>query len=283
MKILHISDLHYETGKEFFPGVRENLVQVREQLQRLKADFMIVTGDLTTRGCIRKSDLQESKDWLDNLGIPYIAIPGNHDTGANEKRSKEFPDLEYYESVPFEQTNFGILFRGQSPVIMRDLGSVVIIALVLRENDPDNALALLQQMLKNITKPIILCGHYPLVKTREEGSLATFDVDYIPATAKQLQAIVEEHRNIKLYACGHIHVNSVQRIGDACLQMSAGAIGPGPSTFRLYSITDEELIYETLLGAGPLDFWHLFDQTYHYTADYHIGTQVERFGHIQLT
>ncbi len=284
MKILHISDLHFEgtSYEEFYTGVRENLDKIRKELIDLTVDFMIVTGDLTTRGCVDKASLLQAKEWLDSIKIPYISIPGNHDTGANESRSKTYPDLEYYEPVPFSNTNFGQLFK-QPPVIEKNMGEFIIIGIVLRENDPDGALTTLAKLLNHTSKPVLLFGHYPVVQARETGILATFGYDEsIPKTATELRRIIKEHSNVKVYACGHIHANTVRKIKDSCIQVSTGGLGPGPSVFRIYNIADGILSFKTYLGAGPLDFWHRFDTVYSYTAEYHLGAARERSGYIQF-
>lgn len=283
MKILHISDLHFDSENERDNlGNNYNLNKVQDNLCQLGADLAIISGDLTSDGCVHSSSLMRAKEWIDGLGIPYIAIPGNHDLGANLWRSDEYPNLEYYEQAPFEQTNFGKVFK-QSSVVSKRVGEVVVIGVVLRENDPDDALKKLENTIKDIKQPIILCGHYPLVPTRNKGILKSFGFeDFIPKTAKSLQRIINKYNQIKIYACGHVHSNTVKQITTSCWQITAGGLGPGPSTYRIYSLSNQSLQYQTLLGAGPLDFWGHSDIDSSDTLEYHLGKADERFGCISL-
>lgn len=279
MNLLHISDLHFEGSKEqICPGVSRSLEKVQHELRQWDADLAVVTGDLTTNGCVQRSSLEQAKEWLDGLRIPYIAIPGNHDSGANLWRSDAHPDLEHYEPVPFEQTNFGTVFK-QAAVVTRELANFLIIGLALREDDPDNALVQLNQILESTAKPIILCGHYPVVPAREEGVLERFPIkEFIPHTAESLRNIINNYGQIKMYLCGHIHINSVRKITKSCWQMSAGSLGQGASVYRLYSISNQGIHYETLFGAGPLSYWSRDDIAARDPFEYHLGTANERFG-----
>lgn len=71
-RILHVSDLH--------GGTRED-EQVAPALARLAArvepDVVIASGDLANRG--RRGELERSHALLTSLGLPVVAVPGNHD------------------------------------------------------------------------------------------------------------------------------------------------------------------------------------------------------------
>ncbi|HEY4411714.1 MAG TPA: metallophosphoesterase [Gaiellaceae bacterium] len=71
-RILHVSDLHV--------GAREDS-QVEEALARLagrvQPEVIVASGDLANRG--RRSELERAAALLRSLGIPVVAVPGNHD------------------------------------------------------------------------------------------------------------------------------------------------------------------------------------------------------------
>jgi len=71
-RILHVSDLHV--------GTREDL-HVEEALVRLAArvapEVVIASGDLTNRG--RRDEHERAHRLLTSLGVPVLAVPGNHD------------------------------------------------------------------------------------------------------------------------------------------------------------------------------------------------------------
>lgn len=70
-RIAHVSDLHF--GRED-PVVAEGLAA---DLRREGADLVVVSGDLTQRA--RRSQFAAARAWLDRLGVPWVAVPGNHD------------------------------------------------------------------------------------------------------------------------------------------------------------------------------------------------------------
>jgi 3',5'-cyclic AMP phosphodiesterase CpdA len=71
-RILHISDLHLGHGT-----VSEPVAALRELVPELAPEILVVTGDLTHRG--RPSELRRARELLDSLGVPLLAVPGNHD------------------------------------------------------------------------------------------------------------------------------------------------------------------------------------------------------------
>lgn len=70
-KVAHVSDLHFGTTD---PAAVEALAQ---DLRDQGADLVVVSGDLTQRA--RQWQFVEARRFLDGLGIPWTAVPGNHD------------------------------------------------------------------------------------------------------------------------------------------------------------------------------------------------------------
>jgi 3',5'-cyclic AMP phosphodiesterase CpdA len=71
-RLLHISDLHVGTAEA--PPVERALEAL---LQRLEPELVIASGDLTHRG--RPEQHDQAARFLRGLGVPVLAIPGNHD------------------------------------------------------------------------------------------------------------------------------------------------------------------------------------------------------------
>jgi 3',5'-cyclic AMP phosphodiesterase CpdA len=66
--LLHLSDTHFGTEQ---PPVAEALV--RQQ----KPDVVVLSGDITQRA--RRAQFRSARAFVDRLGAPVLAIPGNHD------------------------------------------------------------------------------------------------------------------------------------------------------------------------------------------------------------
>jgi 3',5'-cyclic AMP phosphodiesterase CpdA len=71
-RILHLSDLH--TGTREDREVEQALARLIEQVQ---PELVVASGDLTHRG--RRDQHERAHRFLTTLGLPIVAVPGNHD------------------------------------------------------------------------------------------------------------------------------------------------------------------------------------------------------------
>src|SRR3954470_9400307 len=69
--LVHLSDLHFGRVD---PALLDPL---RELVQALAPDLVVVSGDLTQRA--RTEQFEAARGWLDSLPGPQIIVPGNHD------------------------------------------------------------------------------------------------------------------------------------------------------------------------------------------------------------
>lgn len=274
MRILHISDLHIEPEPEVrLPGLMATLARDRAQLVAAGADLAIVTGDLTTFGYTEADHLRLARDWLDDLGIPYLAVPGNHDLNPA-------PELGAYEDVPYAETRYARFF-GAEPVLVRETGPVRIIGAAIRENDPDGVLPELDELLAADPRPVILATHYPVLPVREPRIHQYFGSEaFVPQATEALLDLIRRHRNVAVYACGHVHVNSARRLAPHCLQITAGSLGQGSSTYRIFDLDRDGLTFTTALGSGPLTFWE-DNGVPDLPRDFSLGPGDERSGRVE--
>lgn len=73
-RIAHLSDLHFGRTD---PGAVDGL---RAALAALGPDLVVVSGDLTQRAL--HAEFRAARGFLDSLGSPWLAVPGNHDVPA---------------------------------------------------------------------------------------------------------------------------------------------------------------------------------------------------------
>ena len=69
--LLHIADTHFGTEQ---PPVVEALVALAAQQ---RPDLVVLAGDITQRA--RPAQFRAAKAFVDRLGAPVLAVPGNHD------------------------------------------------------------------------------------------------------------------------------------------------------------------------------------------------------------
>lgn len=72
MILAHLADIHF--GRENQPALDE----ARELILDAGADAVVVAGDLTQRG--KRSEFMASRDYLRSYDLPFLTVPGNHDT-----------------------------------------------------------------------------------------------------------------------------------------------------------------------------------------------------------
>ncbi len=69
--LLQISDPHFGTEQ---PLVAEALVTLAKQQ---RPDLLVLSGDITQRA--RPAQFRAARAFMDRLGAPFLAVPGNHD------------------------------------------------------------------------------------------------------------------------------------------------------------------------------------------------------------
>lgn len=78
--VLHISDTHFGTE---VPAVVEALVQLA---QEQRPALVVLSGDITQRA--RAAQFGAARAFVDRLGAPVLAIPGNHDIPLFDLRAR---------------------------------------------------------------------------------------------------------------------------------------------------------------------------------------------------
>jgi len=187
MKIIQITDLHIGEVGEDTRGVdvRQNFTDILRQVKRLKADHLIITGDLCYNEGERDIYLW-IKSQLDDLNIPYDMISGNHDDSVLMaqvfQRTTDLKDgLLYYK---------------------KELGGVPCFFLDTEKGYLSGTqLDWLQQEIADIKTPILLFMHYPPVYANfhylEQRNHLTNKADF--------QEIIFKSGLPTTIFCGHYH------------------------------------------------------------------------------
>ncbi len=71
-RLLHLSDIHFGP-----PHYEPAAVGVESLVRELRPDLVVVSGDLTQRA--RARQFRQARRFLEGLGLPFLAVPGNHD------------------------------------------------------------------------------------------------------------------------------------------------------------------------------------------------------------
>jgi len=95
LRVAVVSDTHLSRAT---PEAQTNWDAVVAHLAADPPDFVIHAGDLTVDGAHDQRDLDDARRQLDRLGVPWRAIPGNHDIGDNPR-----PDQPEGEAIDDER------------------------------------------------------------------------------------------------------------------------------------------------------------------------------------
>jgi len=84
MRLAHLSDLHF--GR---PASPERVLSLEENLLANQPQLLVITGDITDRG--RVSQFRRAHNFLNNMNVPFIAVPGNREVSISAFWEWVFP------------------------------------------------------------------------------------------------------------------------------------------------------------------------------------------------
>ena len=81
VKVLHVSDIHNNPAAVEF---------IEKVIAGFGVDLVIDTGDLTDYGTALETELNRK---INNLGVKYLFVPGNHDSAAVVDRLRKYKNV----------------------------------------------------------------------------------------------------------------------------------------------------------------------------------------------
>ena len=223
--IAHISDLHVSPND--FNEVA--FLQAVEEINALKPDMIILTGDITEKGYY--THFIKGTEYLSMFEAPLFAIPGNHD--ARNIGNETFEELIGERSWKLTKEDEDIVVIGldsSSPDI--DTGNIGRPQQLWMENE-------LNQCVLDSKFTIIAMHHHiiPIPKTGRERNVLSDAGDI-------LQSIMDHEVNIVL--CGHKHVPHLWRMENTLI-VNAGSIssyklrGNDVNSYNTINITEDNI------------------------------------------
>lgn len=176
IQIAHLTDIHVSPGSDS----EKNLEAVVRDINSLAVDFVVVTGDLTNTGS--DAELLAAKSILDDLTVPYYAIPGNHETNWSESAGLKFNELFGNDRFLFSTDDYLFVGFNTGPYMKMGDGHVKQEDLKWLERVLDNS--------ENKDKTLISMAHYPLAEGLDNWG--------------RVVDILKEH-DCRLALCGHGH------------------------------------------------------------------------------
>src|SRR6202045_2384233 len=212
--IAQISDLHIKPPGSLAYGRVDTASALERCVVALNAfrprpDLVLISGDLADTPTA--AEYEHLKRLLARLELPFVGIPGNHD--SRELMRAAFPDADYaFASGPLNQR-----------VEIGGLYLVLLDSSVAGEPHGELDAATLQWLDATLAsspdRPALQFLHHPPFAT----GIWHMDRQNL-LNAGELATVVKRHPRVQLIACGHVH--------RATLAMFAGipsTIGPAPN------------------------------------------------------
>ncbi|MBS7288574.1 MAG: metallophosphoesterase [Candidatus Freyarchaeota archaeon] len=222
--VAHISDIHLTSGY-FSRELGENVV---EEVNRVKPDLLVVTGDLTDNG--HPHEYREAKAFLDRFKVERVLVVlGNHDS-----RNAGY--------MLFEE-----LFGSRYPSV--EVGPLRVVGVDSTEPDLDDghigrlAYRIVEDELKGFSgvKAVALHHHLvPIPGTGRERNIPSDSGDFL----KLLSDL-----NVHLVLCGHKHVPWFWKLNEILI-INAGTAttlrlkAHTPPSFNLITVNRNRVVAE---------------------------------------
>lgn len=219
-RILHVTDTHLVVPPALVSHVldtadllRKGVAAIEEALPRIgPVDALLVTGDVSDDGSLESYELFRSM--IEPLGLPVLAIPGNHD--LREPMRAAFRDLGLFAEagrLNWVRDVGGLRIVGIDTLVEGSGGGVV----------DEATLGFLEDALA-IGGPVLLALHHPpfLSGIRFMDAIGLAGID-------ALRDVLERSAADIRIVCGHLHLVATGSVGRIPV-----IVGPSTcSTFRL--------------------------------------------------
>ena len=202
VRILHISDIHSNPL---------GLEVTRRLAEHFKVAAVLDTGDLTSFGLPLEGRLG---DMVATMNVPYLLVPGNHDSPANRQALAAVPNIQLLDGTVADVGGVRILGVGDPAFTASNETSSDEAAIIKRDRAPDVAARVVE------LRPDVLAVHDQMLGEASEG-------------------------HVPLIVSGHVHKSTaVRRNGTLVLTVgSTGATGLGSFTVDTSSPYEAQLLH----------------------------------------
>jgi Icc protein len=201
-QVLVVSDTHLSSRT---PEAAANWDAVGRYVTAMPPDLVVHVGDLTLDAAHHREELLEARRLLDGLGVPWVAVPGNHDIGDNP-----------YPGAPGEST----ITADRLSSWLRDVGpdrwredlpgwTLVGVNAQLFGSGLDAEMAQWSWLIDVLAsqpsgRPIALVIHKPLTASTSELRTAPPYRFVVNPVRKRLLGLIGRHR-VAIVVSGHVH------------------------------------------------------------------------------
>ena len=199
-RILHLSDPHF--------GAADLTIAAAflERVARMQPDLTILSGDLSMRA--RRSELSAAREFVDQLPVPRLIIPGNHDIPLiNQPFDRFFRSFGRYQETFGDALEPELITAGVHVVSLNSSRAFGFHSDWSEGRLSRRQIAHMQQQFLNgpADHCRVLVLHHPLLALQIPGR----------AVVKPLMELMKaiETARVDLVMCGHFHRSQIRATG----------------------------------------------------------------------
>ena len=200
VRIVQVSDTHVSRKRAYFVDNWDVFVG---EMRRAPPQLIVHSGDVSFDGSGDEDDIAFARQQKDRLGIPWLAIPGNHDTGESPLAVRLNQPVDS-ERLARWRRHYG---EGRW---CRDIGEWRLVGIDTALLGSDLAeereqWAFLERALKErCGRPVMLFQHLPPFEEAPDDT--AFTAMAVPAAPRKRLLDTCLQGGVAVIACGHLHV-----------------------------------------------------------------------------
>ena len=240
MKIAHVSDLHF--GRHDQVLADSLAADIRQQAP----DLLIASGDFTQIGST--SEFVAARQFLDSLGLPFLAVPGNHDVPAvNMLRRFLSPYGLFRKHISSEIEPFlemgGVAFAGLNTARRMRLELNWSHGSISRRQ-----LEALERRFEQATPDAVrvVIAHHPLLQPEVTGEVAMRQVDRADEALQTLSRL-----GVRLVMSGHFHLSYIRRHTNVVQAVEGAPLGATSAAAAPLLVVQASSAISTRLRGEP--------------------------------
>lgn len=188
--LVHLSDLHFGRVDDTL------LAPLRELVERIAPDVVVVSGDLTQRA--KSEEFEQARAYLDTLPGPQIIVPGNHDIALYNVFRRFVQPLKHYKRYISDDLQPSFVDDEIAVIGVNTARSLTFKDGRVNKEQVEQIRAQLPSLDKDIVRIVVTHHPFDLPATQDDDDL----VDRAPMAMK---AFAESGVDILL--SGHMHTS----------------------------------------------------------------------------
>lgn len=200
IRVVQVSDIHLSRKRAYF---NDNFAVFQDAMRADPPELIVYSGDVSFDGPDEIDDLVFARQQIEAVGVPWIAIPGNHDIGE-PLRYARLDQPVGPERISRWREIFGPQWWSRDIGAWRIIGiDTALLASDLEDESEQNSF--LDEALRSRgDRSAMLVMHLPPYSDDPED--AAFTTQCVPHEARKPLLARCAAAGVRVIACGHLHV-----------------------------------------------------------------------------